>query len=183
MWKHAGVVIGAAAAAGAIYGCSQQPQAQAAADEDKVFSMAPASVKVHAGMVTGELKDLKITETIEQGSGKVVNPPTLSGTLDLKNSSTDKAVRLVSGDLEYLGPDGKRIKLGKDRTAPVISFSSYGDGNTLNPGKETTQSLSMDFPARALKAKSLKDIRVDIAYTETPYKGETLDFPVTVGGK
>jgi len=183
MWKRAGVVIAAAAATAAIYGCSQKPQAQAAVDEDKVFSLKPASIKVRAGVVTGELKDLKVTETVEKGTGKVVSPPTLSGTLDLKNGSPDKAVRLVSGDLEYVGADGRQIKLGKDRTAPAIAYSSYGESNTLNPGKETTQSLNMDFPSRALKAKTLKDIRVDLAYTETPYKGETLSFPVTVGGK
>lgn len=183
MLKRTAVVIGAVAAAGAIYGCSQKPQTQAAANEDKVFAITPASVKVHSGAVTGELKDLKVTETVEQGSGKVVTAPTLSGTLDLKNSSADQAVRLVSGDLRYIGADGKPIELGKDRTAPVISFSSYGDGSVLNPGKETTQTLSVDFPARALKARNLKDIRVDLAYTESPYKDEALNFPVMIGGK
>jgi len=183
MLKRTVVVIGAVVAAGTIYGCSQRPQAQAAVTEDKVFPVTPASVKVHSGAVSGELKDLKITETVERGSGKIVTAPTLSGTLDLKNSSRDEAVRLVSGDLQYIGADGKQIKLGKDRTAPMISFSSYGDGSVLNPGKETMQTLSVDFPARALKTKSLKDIRVDLAYTESPYKDEALNFPVTIGGQ
>ena len=183
MLKRTAVVIGAAVAAGAIYGCSQKPQAKAAVNEDTVFQIVPASIKVHSGAVSGELKDLKVTETVEQGSGNVVASPTLFGTLDLKNGSKDEAVRLVSGDLRYIGADGKQIKMGKDRTAPTISFSNYGDGSVLNPGKETTQTLSVDFPARALKAKNLKDIRVDLAYTESPYKDEALDFPVTIGGK
>jgi hypothetical protein len=183
MLKRTAVLIGAVTAAGAIYGCAQKPQSQAAANEDKTFSITPASVKVHSGAVTGELKDLKVTETVEQGSGKVVTAPTLSGTLDLKNSSRDKTVRLVSGDLQYIGSDGKQIRLGKDRTAPVITFSSYGDSGVLNPGKETTQSLSVDFPARTLKAKNLKDIRIYVAYTESPYKDEALNFPVSIRGK
>jgi len=39
----------------------------------------------------------------------------------------------------------------------------------------------VDFPAEALKAATLKEIRLELAYITSPYREETIHFPVTIG--
>jgi hypothetical protein len=48
-------------------GSSVQPSATAAAVvEDKAYVVTPAAIKVKAGIVTGEVTDMKVTERVEQ---------------------------------------------------------------------------------------------------------------------
>jgi hypothetical protein len=39
----------------------------------------------------------------------------------------------------------------------------------------------VDFPAAALKAKKLKEIRLELAYIPSPYQEETVNFTVSIG--
>ena len=41
----------------------------------------------------------------------------------------------------------------------------------------------MDFPAAALKAKKLKEIRLELAYIPSLYNEETVNFIVSIGGQ
>src|SRR5207249_7135658 len=68
-----------------ILGCSQQPSGTAAMIEDKTYSVTPASVTVKAGIVTGEVTEMKVTERVEKGSDRVVSPAKLTGTLKLRS--------------------------------------------------------------------------------------------------
>ncbi len=179
IWQWLGVTMAAAALAMTV-GCSQGTPATAAVIEDKVYPVTPASVTVKAGIVTGEVTEMKVTERVEQGAGRVVSPAKLSGTLRLKNTSADQTVRLVAGKLEYLDAQGRLIKLEEARTEPSFTFSSYST-ERLDPGQETTQSLDAEFPAEALKAKKLNEIRLEIAYIPSPYKEETVNFTVSIG--
>jgi len=162
-------------------GCSQQ-SGTAVVIEDKVYTVTPASVKVKAGIVTGEVTEMKVTERVEKGSGRLVSPAKLTGVLKLKNSSKDQAVRLVGGKLQYIDTQGQPIKLEGTRTEPTIKFATYGS-ERLDPGQDATQSVDVDFPAEALKAKRLKEIRFELAYIPSPYKEETVNFTVSIGGQ
>jgi len=162
-------------------GCSQ-PSGPAAVIEDKVYTVTPASMTVKAGIVTGEVTEMKVTERVEKGSGRLVSPAKLTGKLVLKNSSTNQAVRLITGKILYIDVQGQPIKLEEARTEPTIKFATYG-AETLDPGKDATQSLNVDFPAEALKAKKLKEIRLELAYIPSPYKEETINFTVAIGGQ
>ena len=68
------------------------------------------------------------------------------------------------------------------RSEPTIKFASYGS-ERLDPGQEASQPLDVDFPAEALKAKKLKEIRLELAYIPSPFHQETVKFSVTIGGK
>ena len=162
-------------------GCSQQ-SGTAVVIEDKVYTVTPASVKVKAGIVTGEVTEMKVTERVEKGSGRLVSPAKLTGMLKLKNSSKDQAVRLVGGKIQYIDAQGQPIKLEATRTEPAIKFATYGS-ERLDPGQDATQSVDVDFPAEALKAKKLKEIRFELAYIPSPYKEETINFTVVIGGQ
>ena len=182
MWRWVGVTIVTTAVAAMTLGCSQQPSGTAVVIEDKVYTVTPASVTVKAGIVTGEVTEMKVTERIEKGSGRLVSPAKLTGTLKLKNSSKDQAVRLIAGKIQYIDAQGQPIRLVEGRTEPLIHFATYG-AERLDPGQEATQSLDVDFPAEALKAKKLKEIRLELAYIPSPYKEETINFTVVISGQ
>lgn len=63
---------------------------------------------------------------------------------------------------------------------PTIKFAGYG-AERLDPGHDATQSLEVDVPAEALKPKTLRQIRLEIAYLPSAYKEERLSFPVSIG--
>jgi hypothetical protein len=163
-------------------GCSQQPSGPQVVIEDKVYTVTPASVTVKAGILTGEVKEMKVTERVEKGSGTVVSPAKLTGTLKLTNSSKDQVVRLITGKILYIDTQGQPIKVSEAQTEPTIKFATYG-AETLDPGKDATQSMDADFPAEALKAKKLKEIRLELAYIPSPYKEESVNFTVAIGGQ
>jgi len=158
----------------------QQSVATAAPTEDKTYAVTPSSMKLKAGLVTGEVTDMKITERVEQGSGRVVATAKLTARIALKNSSTNQTVRLVTGKVLYIDAKGQPIKLEDNRADPIVKFSS---NDRLDPGQETTESLDVDFPAEALKASALKSIRLDLVYIPSPYREETVSLPVSVGSK
>jgi hypothetical protein len=74
------------------------------------------------------------------------------------------------------------MKLEETRTEPTIKFATYG-AERLDPGQDATQSLDVDFPAEALKAKKLREIRLELTYIPSPYKEETVTFTVAIGGQ
>src|SRR6187551_457320 len=85
-------LIVATTVAAATFGCAQKPATTAAVIEDKVYSVSPDQVQVKTGIVTGEITEMKVTERVEQGSGRVDSAAKLTGKLKLTNSSTDQAV-------------------------------------------------------------------------------------------
>jgi hypothetical protein len=180
MSRWIGLTIAAGAVAAMTLGCSQQGSGTAVVIEDKVYTVTPASVNVKAGIVTGEVTELKVTERVEKGSDRVISPAKLTGTLKLKNTSANQTVRLVAGKIQYIDAQGQVIKLEASRTDPTIKFATYGS-ERLDPGQDATQSLDVDFPAEALKAKKLKEIRLELAYIPSPFKEETVNFTVSIG--
>ncbi len=174
----------AAALTATTLGCSPAPKAVAAVINDKVYTMTPASVKVQVGIVTGELTEMKVTERIEEGSGRIIDPAKLTGKLALKNISADQTVRLIGGKILYIDAQGQPIKLEGNRTEPTFKVaSSYGSSERLDPGQDATQAVDAEFPVEALKAKELKEIRLELSYIPSPFKEEKLNFVVSIGGQ
>lgn len=158
----------------------QQPAAVAATIEERTYAVTPASVKVKAGIVTGEVTGMKVAERVEKGSDRIVTAAKLTGTLTLKNTSANQTVRLLEGKLRYIDAQGQPIKLEDTRTESTLKFATYGS-ERLDPGQEAIQSLDVEFPAEALKANRLKGIRLDFAYIPSAYREETVNFAVSVG--
>lgn len=163
-----------------VFGPAQQPAATAAPTEDRTYAVTPPTMTLKAGIVTGTVMDLKVTERIEQGSGRVVTPAKLTARIALKNSSTNQTVRLVTGKIRYLDGQGRPIALEDNRTDPIVKFAG---GERLDPGQEINESLDVDFPTAALKDKALKSIRLDLAYVPSPYREDTVDLEVSIGPK
>lgn len=183
MWKRIALIAVLAPIAAANSGCAPPATGAAMPIEDKVYTVTPASVKVKAGIVTGEVTEMKVTERVEKGSGRVESPAKLTGSLKLKNTSVDQTVRLIGGKIQYINGQGQAIKLEDSRTEPTIKFATYGSAERLDPGQDATQLVDVDFPAEALKAKKLKEIRLELVYLPSPYKEETVNFTVSIGGQ
>jgi uncharacterized membrane protein YeaQ/YmgE (transglycosylase-associated protein family) len=164
-----------------IFGPVQQPAAVAAPIEDKTYAVTPAAVTVKAGIVTGEVTDMKVAERVEKGSDRIVTAAKLTGMLKLKNTSANQTVRLLEGRLRYIDAKGQPIKLEDARTQPTFKLTTYGGSERLDPGQEAIQALDLEFPAEALKPNSLKEIRLEFAYIPSPYREEMVHFPVSIG--
>jgi hypothetical protein len=181
-WANASVALVATAAIAMSLGCTQKPAVAVAAITDKVYAVTPDSLKVKAGIVTGEVTEMTVKERVEEGSGRIDMPAKLTGKLVLKNISADQAVRLISGKISYIDAQGKPIALEDNRTEPLLKLvSSYGAVDRLDPGQEATHAVDVEFPVEALKAKRLKDIRLGIVYLPMPYREESFNFPVSIG--
>jgi len=165
------------------FGCAQKPSTPAAVIEDKIYAVSPDQVTVKTGIVTGEITEMKVTERVEQGSGRVDSPAKLTGKLKLTNSSSDQTVRMLGGKLIFIDDQGQVIKIEQARTEPLLKFpSSFNNGaDRLDPGQDATQAVEVDFPAEALKAKKLKEIRLELAYIPSAYKMQTANFSVSIG--
>ncbi len=142
--------------------------------------MTPADITVKAGIVSGEVTEMKVVERVEKVSGKIDTPARLSAKIKLKNTSADQTVRLIGGKLRYIDMQGQQIKIEEARTEPVIRFTS-SNSVQLDPGQDMTQTIEVDFPAIALKAKKLKEIRFDVTYVPTSFKQETASLAVVIG--
>ncbi len=173
-------VILAGAVAATMLGCTPKASGPVIAVEDKVYSVTPAAISVRAGIVAGEVSELKVLERVESVSGKVDTPARLTAKLKLKNTSADQTVRLISGKLVYLDAQDKQIKVEESRTEPAIRFTS-SSAVQLDPGQDTSQSIEVDFPAAALGANKLKDIRFELTYVPTSFKQESAKLSVVIG--
>ena len=174
-------VIAATTVAAAIVGCAQKPTTPAAVIEDKIYAVTPDQVQVKAGVVTGEVTEMKVTERVEQGTGRVDSPAKLTGKLKLTNSSTDQSVRMLGGKIIYIDDQGQVIKIEESRTEPALKFTAMNNSTErLDPGQDATQAVEVDFPAAALKAKKLKEIRIELAYIPSSYKMQTANFGVSI---
>ena len=172
------------AATAAALGCAQKPSPTMAAVEDKVYTVTPDEVRVAAGIMSGEVTEMKVTERVEKGSGRIESPAKLTGKLKLTNSSKDQTVRLVGGRILYIDDRGQPIKIEESRAEPLIKFpTSYNSPDRLDPGQETTQPVEVDFPAAALAANKLKEIRLELVYIPSSYRQQTANFAVSIGGQ
>jgi len=172
-----------AALAAMTLGCGQKP-APMVVIEDKVYTVTPDQVQVKTGVVTGSITELKVTERVEQGTGRIDSQAKLTGKLKLTNTATDQSVRLIGGKILYIDEQGQVIRIEEARTEPTLKFqAAYNSTDRLDPGQETTQAVEVDFPAAALKARKLKEIRIELAYIPSSYKLQTAAFPVSIGGQ
>jgi hypothetical protein len=183
--KQIGLAAACALAVVLATGCTPKTwSTPGAAISDKVYTVTPDSVKAKAGIVTGEITEMKVTERVEEGTGRIAEPARLTGKLALKNVSTDQTVRLIGGRIVYIDAQGRVIKLEENRTAPMIKIpSAYSSSERLDPGQDATQSVDAEFPVEALKAKRLKEIRLELSYIPSPLKEEKLNFNVAIGGQ
>jgi hypothetical protein len=165
----------------AIWGLRQgQSEASPSPPQVKTIVLQPESVPVITGGLTGQLEQLRVTERVEPKTGKIQGGPDLKGVLQLSNTSTNLVIRPLAGSVEYVDGGGAGIPLAKDQgTAAFTIYIERPSG--LRPGEHTSQVVDVPFPADALKAHRLQDIRLHLTYLSTPYAKITINSPVVLG--
>lgn len=178
-------VLVALAACAMLAACTPKAPTAMAAVNDKVYTVTPSGMKVKAGIVTGEVTEMKVTERVEEGTGRITAPAKLTGKLSLKNTSSDQSMRLIGGKIVYIDMQGKPIALEDNRTAPSVNVggSSYGTPDRLDPGQSSSHSIDADFPVAALKAKNLKEVRLELSFIPSQFREESLNFTVSIGSQ
>jgi hypothetical protein len=148
--------------------------------ESRTIALQPNSLPVNSGGLRGRLEDLRVTERVERKTGKIFGGLELKGTLQLTNASSDLAIRPLGGSVEYADANGAAIGLAKDQGN--TDFTIFMERSTgLKPGEHTSQAIDVPFPADALEAHRLQDIRLHLTYLSTPYAKITVDGPVLLG--
>ena len=161
--------------------CSPPPAPSTAPVSDKVYAVMPAEITVRGAVMSGVLSEMKVTERVEAGSGRVDQPARLTGKLVLTNVSRDQSVRVLGGRLLYIDTQGRPIALEDKRAEPALKVpSAYGSQERLDPGQDASQAVEAEFPAEALKGKRLKEIRLELMYIPSAYRQETMSFGVSV---
>lgn len=155
--------------------------APASAVEVRTAALKPDRIAVATTDLTGHLESLTVISRVDTKTGKLVDGPDLRATLTLRNATPDQALRLLAGRVEYVGAEGARIPLTKERGSAGFSFFPDEQGDLL-PGQALSQVIRVPFPETALKANTLRDIRLHLTYRATPYRNETVEGPVTLPG-
>lgn len=145
--------------------------------DEKTIPLKPTVTFVKASFLTGELQDMRVTERTERGTGRVSGTPVFRATLTVTNDSTDQAARLLGGKIEYIDPTGQLIVL------PHTSFRFIGvPTDRLDPGMHTSQVIEVPFPVSAFKANGLREVSLELIYLPIPYREDTVNIPVYLGG-
>jgi hypothetical protein len=89
---------------------------------------------------------------------------------------------MIGGRIIYIDDQGQVMKMEEARTEPAIKFANMSNSvERLDPGQDMTQAIDVDFPAGALKASKLKEIRIELAYIPSAYKLQSANFSVSIG--
>jgi hypothetical protein len=167
----------------AMLGCAPKTVVATAVIDDKVYPVTPTTLDVKSGPISGTITDLKVTQRVEQGTGRIDAPAKLTGLLKLKNDSADQSVRLLEAKISYIGTDGQPMKLEDNRADLSVRLSSSMSNDRIDPGQDISQPVSVDFPLAALDPNKLKEIHLDLVYLPAQYKKETASVAVSIGGK
>ena len=160
--------------------CTPPPQQNRPAVTEKTYAVTPASLTVKAGLLSGELTEMKVVERVEEGSGRVDQPAKFTCKLILTTVSKDQTLHVVGGKVLYIDMAGKPIPLEDKRTEPMLKVSSSYNQERLDPGQNSSQPVEAEFPAEALKMKRLKEIRLELLYIPSAYRQETMNFGVSI---
>ena len=164
----------------ALASCGQEAPVQVSKEETRTTSIEPNKIAVAGAPLRVEAGDIKVMETVEKASGKVLGAPRLKGTLKLENVGTDQTLRLLRGEVVYIGGDGKAIPVGADQDKPALTFGRYGSSESLDPGQKNDQTIDVAYPNGAAAAKSVKAIRVLVPYVASPHKTQNFEIPVKI---
>lgn len=170
---------------GGVVGCSQEEETTTTAApriEERTIGLSPAQASVNASFLQGQLENMRVYHRVEEGTGKIVEPPKFRATLKLTNSSADQTARPITGELTYLDEAGTAIPLAEGRGETTFKFPYYQD--RLDPGMATSVDVDVPFPVAALDKKRLGEVRLELAYIPTPFREESVTIPVgLVGGQ
>jgi hypothetical protein len=155
-----------------VAGCGRQQAAEVPQIEEKKLALKPAQAPIESDLLKGTLAGMTVTQRAEKDTGRLVYGPTFRAEGKMTNSSEDRAVRLIAGEVRYLDAEGQPIAVRDDRGDTEFTFSAY-QTERLDPGMQTTRSINLPFPVAAVQNGTLRDVRLQLEYVVLPYRSET----------
>jgi hypothetical protein len=155
--------------------CAAEKKAEIPKQEQVTKELVPPKAEAKGPAFLLELKDLKITTTVNTASKEIVETPTLRGNIKITNKSKD-VLDIQAVTLEYLDEAGKPIPYKSDEKIVKV----YPFWKALQPEGIAEGSLEVTVPMNAVKEKSLRKIEANLVYVSAPLKRETLILPEKV---
>lgn len=159
-------------------GCPQQTKVKGPAREEVAFPLRRPMIEGQGPALAIAVTDLRVVQTVERGTGKVVVQPHLREVMRITNRSPREAVQIERIRLEYIGRAGKAIG---DATVRVTPFAT-GAGEKLEPEKTLERELDVALPEELAREKSLAGIRVAVGYIPWRVRDEVVRMAVRLEG-
>ncbi len=144
--------------------------AEAPETEEITVALTPSNQEIKVKLFTLNLSDLKIIKTINKSTKELTIAPSLRGSLNISNNSTN-ILNIKEMTIQYLDISENPISFKNGETGAKVS--AYW--SNIQPGKDLETSLDVKVPMAAVKEKSLNKIRTHVVYIPIPLKRESLD--------
>lgn len=151
-------------------GCPQQTKIEEPAREEVTLPLKPPRIEAQGPTLAIAVTDLRIVQTVEKGTGKVVVQPHLRGTMRITNRSPREAVHIETIRLDYLDRAGKAVGDATVRLTPWMA----GGGEKVEPEKSLERELDVALPEEVVKEKALAGIRVAVGYVPWRVRDEVV---------
>ena len=155
------------------FSCTER-KVEAPTQEQITKNLIPPKAEVKGPAFLVELNDLKVVMTVNIASKKIVETPSLKGSVKITNKSKD-VLDIQAITFEYLDEAGKPIPYKSEEKIVKV----YPFWKAIKPEEITEGSLDVTIPMNAIKEKPLRKIEVNLVYVPSPLKRETL----TLSGK
>jgi hypothetical protein len=157
-----------------IAGCATGQKAEAPKQEQVTTNMVPAKAEIKGQAFLIELSDLKVVSTVDIASKKIVETPSLKGSIKITNKSKEM-LDIQAVNFEYLDESGKVIPYATDEK--IVKVSPFW--KSLAPDAVAEGNLDISLPTTSMKEKPFGKIGVNLIYVASPLKQEAL----TLSGK
>jgi hypothetical protein len=159
-----------------LWGCTKGQKAEAPKQERVEKSLVPSKAEAKGQAFLVELNNLKVATTVDTATKEIVETPSLSANIKITNNSKD-ILDIQGVTLEYLDEAGTPIPFKSGEK--IAKVSSYWQ--SIKPEKTFEGTIDATIPRAAVKEKALGKIEINVVYTPTPLKRETLTLPEKVG--
>jgi hypothetical protein len=153
-------------------GCTTDKKVEAPKQEQIEKNLVPPKAEVTSENFAVEIRDLKVSMTVDATSKEIVETPKLSGHIVIANKS--KGILDIHGvTVEYFDQAGKPILFDSgDKIATASVFL-----RSIKPEQTTEGSLDVTIPRKAIKEKVLGKMEISLVYVPSPLNRETIVFP------
>ena len=152
------------------WGCAKKEE-QAEAPKQKAITknLVPSKTEIQGDIFHVELSDLKTSIVEDIASKEIVETPELRGQVRITNL-TKNVLDIDAITLEFLDQAGKPIEFESgEKVAKAHLYLKI-----IKPQESFNANLNATIPRNAVKQNSLSKIEMNLVYTETPLKRETM---------
>ena len=170
--------------------CAPAPSASAALIADHIHSSASDAKRSTGAVMTGEMTQLEMTESVEAVVGRPAAPGRLTGWLLLRNVSAGEIVRVIGVSIRFVDSGDRPMALGAGRRTTALQMATTQlSPEPLDPGEAVVQAVDVDLPT----TKNLREVRFELSYVAAPAsegnyplhddREQTLRFVLPIAGR